>query len=169
MVKIVAKLIFILSLLILIILKTSFAQDGSSSVKDDEFNLFLFTLAFVFISGVIGAAIIGALAAVLLLFFIFGLIGLGAISTAIGIGIYKRSYEAGFKTFLVIIFAISCGIVGGVGFLIANTILNMPVDNFTAISIGIAGGILGGYVIAVSTFRLFQTFIKFLSKRFEIV
>ena len=166
--KIVAKIIFILSLLVLIILKPSFAQDVSS-VEDEEFNLFLFTLAFVFISAVVGAAIIGALAAAFLLFFIFSLISLGAISTSIGIGLYKRSYEAGFKTFLIIIFATSCGIVGGTGLFLFNTMLSMPVTTFVAVLMGISGGIVGGYIMAVTTFRLFQIFIKFLSRRLNIV
>jgi hypothetical protein len=147
----------------------SFAQNGSSSVEDDEFNLFLFTLVFVFISGVAGAAIIGAMAAALLLFFIFSLISLGAISTSIGIGLYKRSYEAGFKTFFVIVFGISCGMVGAIGLPMVNMIFNMPVTAPVAVLIGSITGILGGYIMAVSTFRLFQMFIRFLYKRLNAV
>jgi hypothetical protein len=165
----ITKIILILGLLALFISKIGFAQEGSSSVDDDEFKLFLFTLAFVFIAGVIGAAIVGGMAAALVLFFIFSLISLGAISTSVGVGLYKRSYEAGFKTFLIIVFSISCGIIGGIGLFLLNFMIHMPIANVIVVLIGIAGGILGGYILAVSTFRLFQAFVKLLSRRLKSI
>lgn len=51
----------------------SFAQTDSTNhiETDEEFNLFLFTLLLIGVSGIIGSAIIGAIGASLVLFFFF--------------------------------------------------------------------------------------------------
>ena len=82
----------------------SWAQTGQT---DDEFNLFLLTLAIAFFSVVVGAILMGSVIVFLLLLAIFTLVSAGILSAGILVGWYRRSVAAGFRT-VVMVFCI-CG------------------------------------------------------------
>ena len=116
--------------------------------KDEEFNIFLFSLLALFICGLFGAAFVGALAAALVFGFLFLLVTLGIISTATIVAIYKRSYTAGFMAFLLLISGIGCGIVGCIAFILIGSFFQLPVSRTTFAVIGLLSGISGGLLMA---------------------
>jgi len=101
------KIVFIFCCLLFASFFHAFSQSRNSAPEpDEEFNLFLFILLIVFICGMIGAAIIGALAAMLILFILFALISIGVLSSSVALGLYTRSYSVGFKSFLIMLFGL---------------------------------------------------------------
>jgi hypothetical protein len=161
--KLHSKLIFILFLLLCVL--PAFAQSNNSS--DDEFNLFLFSLLAIFFCAMIGAAIIGAMVAALVLFFLFALITVGVLSTSVMVGLYKRSFEAAFKSFLMILFAIRGAVIGCVGSYLSKYFLDLHMST-AAIIIGIAGGLIGGLMMAVATYQVFRWVIKKVTQKLRL-
>jgi MFS family permease len=163
--KLRSKLIFILFLLLCVF--SAFAQSNNSN--DDEFNLFLLSLLAIFFCAMIGAAIIGAMVAALVLFFLLALITAGVLSTSVMIGLYKRSFEAGFKSFLMILFAVSCAVIGCIGSYLSKYFLDLHMSTAAIIIIGIAGGLIGGLIMAVATYQVFRWVIKKVTQKLRLV
>lgn len=160
-----SKLIFIFFIIVLAL--PAFSQDLKPA-DDEEFNLFLLSLASIFICAMIGAAIIGAIAASLFLFFVFALIALGVLSTSIALGLYKRSFSAGFQTFMMILFGVCCSIIGGVGLLIVDHLAGLQPSHMTSFLVGTAAGLIGGLLMAIATIRMFQWIAKIIARKFRI-
>jgi hypothetical protein len=162
------KLIFILLSLLTAI--ATFAQSGNANTpNDDEFNLFLLSLLSIFFCAMIGAAILGAIVAALVLFFFFSLIAVGVLSASVAIGLYKHSFAAGFKSFLMILFSASCAAVGGIGSYLANYLFDLNVSTVTVIIIGVAGGLIGGLIMAAATYHLFRWIIKMATQKLRLI
>ncbi|HUC82694.1 MAG TPA: hypothetical protein VMR70_17430 [Flavisolibacter sp.] len=146
----------------------SIAQQTEPPMPDDGFNIFLLLLMSIFGCAMIGAAIIGAIAASLIVFALFGLASLGVLSAVFAVGIYNKSVSAGFKTFLAIVFGITGGILAIAGAFIANRLLGLSVSESTLISLAGAGGAIGGVLLALATFKVVQTALRMLAKRFHL-
>ncbi|HWK04350.1 MAG TPA: hypothetical protein VNS58_11995 [Puia sp.] len=117
---------------------------------DDEFNMFLLVLAITFFSVVIGAVIVGSFAAVLLLFFLFGLVSAGILTASLIVGLYTRSFSAGFKTLLVIVCSLGGIAAGSIALLLVNRIFRLHLSHTAAIGSGAAGGLVGGILLGLS-------------------
>ena len=74
----------------------------------------------------IGSAIVSAMATALLLFFLFTLMSLGVLSTPVPIGLYRRSFSGGFRSFLLLVFGIPCVAIGGIGLALIDHFLDLP-------------------------------------------
>jgi hypothetical protein len=160
------KIVFVLSIIFLILSITVFAQNKEyDPAKDDEFGIFLLAIAAIFICVMIGAAIVGAFAAAFVLFFVFALVTLGVLSASVAIGLYKRSFAAGFKTFLMILFGVSCSIVGALGLLFADQLFNLQISSSTSLLVGLSGGLIGGILLAITSLHAFRWLIKLLSRK----
>jgi len=123
---------------------------------DEDFNIFLFVIATVFISVMIGAAITGAFAATLFLLLIFLFVSAGILSTSVIIGIYKKSLQSGFKSFLVIICSIAGMFLGSGAAFLVNKLFELSFSNTTSIISGAAGGLAGGILMGVAIFKILQ-------------
>lgn len=165
--KLFPKLIFIFFFTLSAI--SVYAQGDMQPARDDEFNLFLFSLMVIFLCAMISAAIVGAIIAFFVLFFLFALIALGVLSTSIAIGLYKKSFSAGFKSFLMILFGSCCSIIGGIGLFLSNYLINLSMSTVTSIFIGIFAGLIGGVLMTIATLRLFQFIIKTLTQKLRFV
>jgi predicted lipid-binding transport protein (Tim44 family) len=163
-----SKIAFLLSGLLLILCVTASAQPTPAE-PDDEFNLFLFALAAIFICGMIGAAIVGAMVAALILFFIFGLIGIGVLSASVAVALYKRSYSAGFKSFLILLFGGSCAAIGGIGSYLITYFFNISVSAPYATLLGSLGGLIGGVLMGIVTFRVIRLVLRFINQKLKLL
>jgi len=115
---------------------------------DDEFNIFLMFIGTAFICAMIGAAIIGAFAAALVLLMIAVFIGAGIISSAVLVGLYKKSISAGFTTLLIIICVLGGAVLGSGALLLAKDIFNFSITPVNALLTGAVGGGIGGLLMA---------------------
>lgn len=141
---------------------------GVSSPDDDEFNLFLLTLAIAFIAGLIIASLIGALAAMVILIFIFLLIGTGIISASFLIGFYKRSVTAGFRTFIVILSAVTGIFLGTGGLWFCTKFFDLNIAASNALWIGAAGGCIGGILMGLIIFKALQLILTYFKNKLKL-
>jgi hypothetical protein len=144
---------------------TLFAQASS---PDEGMDMFLLAILAIFFSVLIGAAIVGAFIACVVLFFLFGLMGIGVLSASIAIGLYKRSYTSGLKTFLIILFGLSCGFIGGFGIVAFSSFFHMDLSTGWIFFIGLTGGMIGGALVGWATFKISRVIIKYLINRFDL-
>lgn len=146
-----AKLVFIL--LFLSLSTSGFTQD-TPPPADEGMDIFLLVIGAIFVSGMIGAAIIGAMAAALVLFFLFGMLSIGVLSTSVFIGLYRRSLASGFKSFLMLLFGFSCAVIGGGGMFLVDATIGLPGSSALVISLGAGSGLLGGLILAQASYIL---------------
>jgi hypothetical protein len=154
--KPISKILFFLFSFLLLAGTYCFCQQTAPPVEDEKFNLFLFSLAFMFVCALMGAAIIGALTAILILSLIFGLVTMGIISTSVVVGIYKRSIGAGFATFMYFAFCISCMAISTGGLFLVKFFVTIPYTNFTLLLTGLGSGLLAGLILGFCTYKLLQ-------------
>jgi hypothetical protein len=137
--------------------------------QDDEFNIFLFTLAALFVCALLGAAFIGALMAALIIAFLFLLISIGFLSTATAIGIYKRSFRAGFSSLMMLIFGTGFGLIGSIGILLFVRLFSLPITQPTALIIGLTSGALAGVVLGTLSVKIIQRMLQFVLQKVKAI
>lgn len=166
--KAVSKVVFLLTVLLLFFCPVLFAQgDTAPNTPDDEFNMFLFAMLSIVVCAMMATAIMGTVIIALVLLFLFTLLAVGALSTSVAIGLYKRSYAAGFKSFLVLVFIVICAGLGFTGALIAGSLFELPVPTASAALTGVVGGSLGGWLMALATYQIIQLVFHYFAKRFR--
>ena len=153
---------------LLLFLSPTIAQSTGVKADDDEFNIFLLTIAAVFVCAMIGAAIIGAMVAAVAIFFFFALITIGVLSTSVAVGLYKRSFALGFKSFLFILFGLASSIVGVVGLSIARGLFQLPLSGANTLLIGFASGLLGGILMAMAVYKVIQSIFKYFVNKWQV-
>ena len=129
---------------------------------EEEFNLFLFAILILGIIFICISVLIALLIAILCLFAIFGFILVGAISTSILVGINKKSFTSGFKTFVTVFSTFAFGIIGIGSFWFLNKLLHWWSET-KAITIGLSLGLISGLVtglILAFVIKKLPTFLK---------
>jgi hypothetical protein len=164
--KSLIKLKFIFFFLILLISFTAFAQE---SANDEEFNIFLMLLLTIFVCGMFGAAVVGAMIASLLAVTVFCLTVFGIVSTSIVVGVYKKSLSAGFRTFLLIFFGISCGVCGAAIAVLAQYFFRIASSFSIALGGGLIGGLLGGILLTFVSVKAIRYMIGYAATRLKLV
>ena len=144
------------------------AQSNNANAEDDEFNIFLLTIETVFVCGMIGAAIVGAMGAALVLFFLFSFMAIGVLSTSVAIGLYKRSFATGFKSFLIFLFGIGSSVVGAVGLIIARGLFHFHLSGAITLLIGFTAGMSGGIIMGFATYKVLQSILKYLMNKWNL-
>jgi hypothetical protein len=105
----------------------------------------------------------GIILTVLGLFILFGFVSFGILSTSLIVGLHKKSFEKGFKVFIVLSSTFVGLLLGLVSFWLQNKIQHWWTTPFALVS-GAICGLLGGLVFGVLTFYVF----KRLSSYFKI-
>lgn len=129
---------------------------------EEEFNLFLFAILILGIIFICISVLIALLITILCLFAIFGFILVGAISTSILVGINKKSFTSGFKTFVTVFSTFAFGIIGIGSFWFLNKLLHWWSET-KAITIGLSLGLISGLVtglILAFVIKKLSTFLK---------
>jgi hypothetical protein len=130
----------------------------------DDFapGLFIFIVfAFIFILIYVGAGIVLTILGLLIL---FGLILAGILSASILVGLNKKSFKKGFKTFLVSITTIGGLIIGIIGFWMLNEIYHWW-NIQTTLLIGSISGLLSGLVFGFFSYYVIQKFTTLLNSK----
>lgn len=162
-----SKLIFILTLLFTSTI--AFSQSNSSTNPDDgEFNLFLLSLLTIFFCSMFAAAILGAVIAMFIFLLLFALITIGVLSTSVAIGLYKKSFSAGFKSFLMILLGSGCAVISAIGLFIADYFFQLPISTFAIVIVGLMSGATGGIIMAIAMHRVIRTILKIITQRLKL-
>lgn len=142
----------------------SLAQTGHS-VEDEEFNLFLFTLAAAFFAVVLGATLIGSLIATLFLLCVFLLVSAGVLSVGVLVGFYRRSVAAGFRTVLMIACIGGGMTAGSLAFWLIDRVFDIHLQPLTALLAGAFSGLVGGLLLGVILFNIIRVFLNYFRKK----
>ena len=151
---------FFVALLTLLVLP-GYAQTSPTPQPDDEFNLFLLSLAIAFFSVVIGAILAGGMLVAFALVGLFALVSAGVVSVGVVVGLYKRSVTAGFKTVLALICSLSGILVGGVAFYFVNRAFHIHLSGVAAILVGGFGGLVAGMLLGFLVLALIRLFLNY--------
>lgn len=142
------------------------AQDSIHSdipVQDGEMDtfLFMFALCAIFLMGLI------FIITVCLVFFsiltMLGMISAGVLASSVFVGMYKKSWTAGFKTAWYIIVMLLSSFTAVAGFGILSYFFNLHASKPTTLMMGLLIGLLGGAFIAWISIK----FLRFLIQYFQ--
>lgn len=139
--------------------------DGCVGV-DEDFNFFLFTLALIATAFILVLIGIGIILTIALLGIIFLLTSFGILSTSIIVGIQQKSFQKGFKTFMVLIFGLGGTIVGLIAFGLWNKIVHWWSLNI-ALAFGASCGLTGGVLFGLIATLILQKIGNFLKLKIE--
>ncbi len=140
---------------------------SNKEAEDDGMNLFLITFAIAFFSAILVASFFGAIAAIVVIGFIFLLITAGITSASVLMGIYKRSFATGFKTFIIIL-GILAGTFLGAGCLwFITKFFHLQLSESNALWIGAAGGCIGGILTGLIIFKALQLIITYFKNKLK--
>ncbi|RZJ66174.1 MAG: hypothetical protein EOO50_10945 [Flavobacterium sp.] len=138
---------------------TTFLQ---ANIEDEEFNLFLFTLLILGIIFVLLCLLVAIVAVILAAAILFGLIAMGALSASLLVGLNRKSFTSGFKTFVIVFSTLASGAIGAISFWILNKFVMLG-NETTAIAsgsiIGLLTGLLAGTLISF-VIQKFTTYLK---------
>jgi hypothetical protein len=157
-------------LTVLALLATTFlyAQTTNSNTQPDDDVPFLGIMALALVAMMTAGFIAGFLGMCLLLAGILALVMVGILSSSLLVGIYKRSFTAGFKTFLLL----ACGIFGALsglcGFYLINSIFELHISGPIVAATGSLGGALGGIILALSMVGVLRLFLAFAARRLSL-
>jgi hypothetical protein len=133
----------------------------------EDFSAGLAFLALIGVGFILVCVGAGMALTVIGLFIIFGLISFGTLSASVLIGLNKKSFALGFKTFLVSTSTIGGLLLGGFGFWILNKILHWWTTQ-TALTIGTALGLLAGVTFGLVTFYILQRLTTYLRDQLKL-
>lgn len=134
-------------------------------IDDSSPGLAFFALIGIgFILACVGA---GIALTVIGLLIIFGLISFGILSASVLIGINRKSFALGFKTFLVSTSTIFGLLLCSFGFWILNQILHWWTTQ-TALTIGAALGLLAGLAFGLISFYVLQRLTTYLRDQLKL-
>ena len=142
--------------------------DHSADIDEsDDFSpglLFFALIGFAFILASVGCGIVLTILALLI---ISGLISFGILSTSILVGLNKKSFATGFKTFIVLTSTIGGLLLGGTCFWLLNKVLHWWTVK-TAIIIGGTCGLLSGLLFGILTFYILQRLTNYIKEKLNI-
>ena len=134
---------------------------------DDDFSPGLAFFALLGFGIIITLTAVGIALTIIGLLIIFGLISFGVLSASVLVGINKKSFTKGFKTFLVLYSAVCALLICSSGFWLLNKIYHWW-TTFHAISIGSVVGILTGIAFGFLAFYTLQRVTTFLKKQLKL-
>ena len=118
--------------------------------------------------GFVGVYIgVGIVLTVIGLLIVFGLVSVGILSASLIVGLNKKSFAKGFKTFLVLSSSVGGLIICGVGFWLLNKVVHWWTTK-TAILIGASCGLLAGIAFGFLGFIILQRLTTFFRKQLNL-
>ena len=137
---------------------------GTEEYEDFAPGLAIFALfAFVFILVCVGAGIVLTVVGLLIL---FGFVGAGILSASILVGLNKKSFTKGFKTFLVSTTTIGGLLIGMTGFWILNKVTHWWTLKTTLFT-GSITGLFTGLVLGLVAFYVIQKLTTYLKSKLK--
>lgn len=146
---------------------TSYATIMDPYDGTDDFSPGLAFFALIGIGFILVCVGIGIALTVIGLLIIFGLTSFGILSASVLIGLNKKSFALGFKTFLVSTSTIGGLLLCGFGFWILNKVLHWWTSQI-AITIGVVLGLLTGLTFGLITFYILKRLTTYLKDQLKL-
>jgi hypothetical protein len=112
----------------------------------------------------VGAGIVLMVVALLLL---FGLVSFSIISTSFMVGLHRKSFAKGFKTFVVLASTASGILLCGVGAFVFNQIVHWWPSS-TAVIIGVCSGLVAGLILGWVANRMLQRLTTYFKQKLNL-
>lgn len=132
---------------------------------ENDFSPGLFFIALLGIAFMVIGLGCGIAITFLAVLFIGGLVATGVLTTAILVGLYKKSLTAGFRMFLLLGSTCVGAFLGAACFWLYNNITHWWTVEY-AVSIGALLGLLAGVLFGYTAYYLFQRLISYLKEKF---
>jgi len=139
----------------------STAVDNYDDYEDIPFKAGFIVIIMIGTAFLAGCVAAGAFLTVGLLVALFGLVSLGIVSASLLIGLYQKSVEKGFRSFVVLICSTGGMTVGAMAFVVLNQLMHwvsLQTALLTGAGCGLGAGILLGYVNFILLKRLTRYF-----------
>lgn len=144
---------------------TSASWQNEDNTADDDFAPGLLFMALIGISLVCVCIGIGSILTITLLLLLFSFVLLGILSSSVFVGLNRRSFTSGFKTFVVSTFSIG-GIGLGISLLyLTNYLFNLHLSHTTTLWMGGGVGLVAGVLLGLLSFILLQQLLGFFKQR----
>ena len=154
-------LTFFLITLLLLCADRLHAQTDPGLRPDDEFNVLFMAVVIALLCIVIGATLVGAAVAVLVLFALLGLVTAGILSAGVLVGLYRRSVSAGFKTVVGVTGCLGGVVIGVIAFYLINRLFHLHLSGIATLLIGGFGGLIGGLLLGLVLYLLIRVFLNY--------
>lgn len=100
---------------------------------------------------------------------LFSLVSAGLFSTALLVGLHRRSVAAGFRTLVLLTCELAGLFTGGVALWLVNNMFDLKWNNGTTLLAGAFGGAIGGLGLALIIFALLRVFFRYCRQRIALV
>ncbi len=142
-------------------------QTISDSAEADDFVPGLLLIALVFALICIGVAFAGTVLGIGIMFILSVLFSIGVLSVSVASGIYRRSFMAGFRVFVVSGMAV-LGTIGGTAvFTLANYLFDLHFTGGWLLLTGASGGLAGGLLLGVLLNQIIRSTMRWIQKRYH--
>lgn len=163
--------ISILLLLVLFWPLSGNAQDTLNAplpAPDEEMDTFLLMIALcaIFLMAIIFVVTVALIFITVLI--LLGMIAAGIVSSAVFVGIYKKSWTAGFKTAWYSMVILLASFTGVAGFGILSYLFNLHASKPTILIFGLFTGLLGGTFIAWVSIKFLRFLIQYFQKKMTV-
>jgi hypothetical protein len=135
--------------------------------ESDDFAPGLLFIALIGIAFILVCVGCGIALTVIALLIIAIFISLGILSTSIIVGLNKKSFTTGFKTFIVLTSSIGGILLGGISFWGFNQLVHWWTVK-TAVLLGVICGFFGGLVFGILAFYILQRLTNYLKRKLNI-
>lgn len=137
------------------------AQPPAGTQPDEEFNVFLLSIAIAFICIVVGATLVGSMVVTLALLALLGLVTAGILSAGVLVGLYRKSFSAGFKAVMAITGCLCGVLIGEIAFYFINRIYHLHLSGVAVVGIGGFCGLVGGMLLGIVLFMLIRALLNY--------
>jgi hypothetical protein len=176
--KFLLRLLFCLSLTSVFSPGYSYAQqkdsvttivNGPEGAEEEEFNLFLAMILLVAVSIMAGSFIACLVLGMVILLAFMALISFGVLSASVVVGWYKRSFNSGFRTFVMLGCCIACAVTGMVGFLLVVKLFELDISTRTGLVAGGISGAIAGVFLGWTIYKITRFILKWAIQKLRAI
>jgi hypothetical protein len=111
---------------------------------------------------------IGAALAVAALLLVFGLVSAGILSVSVLVGLRKRSFEKGFRIFVLFSSTTVAVCIGNGGSYLMNRIFHLQFSGKTVLAIGTMSGLVGGVTLGLVLYAILKRLTTYFKTKFRL-
>lgn len=143
------------------------SNETSQYDETDDFSPGLFFFACIGVAIVLCSVGIGIAMIAFFLIVLFGLVTLGVLSTSIIVGINKKSFSKGFKTFIILLSTICGSLICGLIFFGINEYF-LWWTRMNSILIGLTSGLFGGLLFGMSAYYIMRYLTNYFKQKLNL-